>query len=429
MTIAARLLDFLNRLAGTRGRAMYGPEGGDVDALRRFQEEVDQIEELAGQGILNIIGEPHRESRTAHSFIDLIQIELTRKGKHWLAGAGEQHDTLGEPELGHVLFVDIVGYSKLPMDRQADALQVLQECVRATGEFQRAQAEGKLISLPTGDGMALVFFSRFDAHVRCAMELGRALKQHPELELRMGVNSGPVYRVVDINTNRNVSGGGINVAQRVMDCGDAGHILLSRAVADTLLQLGNWKERLQDLGEAEVKHGEKIHVFNLSDGEVGNPARLSKLKPAAAPAEAEGGRLEATINHVPVRAYEGYREHTLNVGLINNAPRTLDDYRIEIEVPNSVINQSTGYSTEVESRRSSQYRFFRSEGKDHSVKSLRPGDRDKTFWKIDLLLPPGAEESGALDEKIIISVFAGDERTQRNEMTVRELLAQPPNFG
>jgi hypothetical protein len=126
--------------------------------------------------------------------------------------------------------------------------------------------------------MALVFFRDLTAHVRCATELGRALKQHPDLKLRTGLHSGPVYRVSDINDSRNVAGGGINMAQRVMDCGDAGHILLSKAVADNLQQLGGWEGKLQDLGEVEVKHGVKVHVYNFVDGELGNPAIPAKVE-------------------------------------------------------------------------------------------------------------------------------------------------------
>jgi class 3 adenylate cyclase len=181
--------------------------------------------------------------------------------------------------MGHVLFLDVVGYSKLSMDRQTETLRQLQDSVRSTDTFLQASTEpDSLISLPTGDGMALVFFRGLTAHVRCAIELGTALKEHPDLELRMGLHSGPVHRVSDINDSRNVSGGGINVAQRVMDCGDAGHILLSKSVADVLRQLGGWGEKLRDLGEVEVKHGERIHIYNLVDGNRGNPAIPSKVE-------------------------------------------------------------------------------------------------------------------------------------------------------
>jgi class 3 adenylate cyclase len=197
-----------------------------------------------------------------------LDLKPTYRGLVW-----ERRSTqVSEPEIGHVLFLDIVGYSKLPMGQQTETLEQLNEIVRDTDEYRRASSEEtSLIKLPTGDGMALVFFDSFTAHVRCAIELGRALKHCPDLKLRMGLHSGPVYRVSDINDSRNVAGGGINVAQRVMDCGDAGHILLSKAAADNLQQLGGWEGNIQDLGEVEVKHAVKVHVYNLVDGELGNP--------------------------------------------------------------------------------------------------------------------------------------------------------------
>jgi class 3 adenylate cyclase/tetratricopeptide (TPR) repeat protein len=183
-------------------------------------------------------------------------------------------------EMAHVLFMDIVGYSKLPMDHQKAELHTLQEVVSATPEFLRAQTAREFIRLPTGDGMALVFFEDAEAAARCALEVSRALKSHPEILLRMGVHSGPVYRVADINANQNVAGGGINIAQRVMDCGDTGHILASRNVADVLGHLSSWKDSLHDLGEAEVKHGVRVHLYNLYTNEVGNPEPPEKLHAA-----------------------------------------------------------------------------------------------------------------------------------------------------
>ena len=167
------------------------------------------------------------------------------------------------PEDGHVLFMDLVGYSGLPMDEQLNLVRKLFEIVRQTQEFQRARTDSQLICLPTGDGMALVFFQNPLAPVQCALEIADALRSHPDLKLRMGLHSGPVLRVLDINENLNVAGGGINFAQRVMDSGDAGHILLSRSVADNLIQLGHWRQHLHDLGEHEVKHGVRMHLFNL----------------------------------------------------------------------------------------------------------------------------------------------------------------------
>ena len=190
----------------------------------------------------------------------------------------ERHAT--KLEMAHVLFMDIVGYSKLPMDHQEAVLRTLQTVVSATPEFLRAQASHEMIRLPTGDGMALVFFEDAEAAARCALEVSRALKSHPEVPLRMGLHSGPVYRVTDINANQNVAGGGINVAQRVMDCGDAGHILTSQSVGDVLGQLSSWKDDLHDLGEAEVKHGVRVHLYNLYTDEVGNAELPQKLRTA-----------------------------------------------------------------------------------------------------------------------------------------------------
>jgi TolB-like protein len=163
------------------------------------------------------------------------------------------------------------------MDEQEQLLMHLQDAVRQTPEFARAEANDELIRLPTGDGMALVFFRDAEAPIRCALELSRTLRKHPDLRLRMGIHSGPVYRVADINANRNVAGGGINFAQRVMDCGDAGHILVSREVAEVLGQLSGWRPMLHDLGEVEVKHGVRIHIYNLYTDKAGNSAVPKKL--------------------------------------------------------------------------------------------------------------------------------------------------------
>jgi tetratricopeptide (TPR) repeat protein/class 3 adenylate cyclase len=179
--------------------------------------------------------------------------------------------------MAHVLFMDIVAYSTLPMDQQESILGKLQEVVAETPEFAQAQAKDRLIRLPTGDGMALVFFHDPEAPVRCAIELDHSLRKHPDIKLRMGIHSGPVYRIADINANRNVAGGGINIAQRVMDCGDAGHILLSSAEAEVVGQLSSWRPMLHDLGEGEVKHGVRLRLFNLCTQETGNPQRPAKL--------------------------------------------------------------------------------------------------------------------------------------------------------
>lgn len=181
-------------------------------------------------------------------------------------------------QLAHVLFTDIVGYSKLPTDEQTAAIGELKEIVAGTAEVKRARASGDLISLPTGDGVALVFFNEPTAPVNCAMEISRALRGHPHIRLRMGIHSGPVDTVADVNDSRNVAGAGINMAQRVMDSGDAGHILLSRRVAEDLAQYTTWRPFLHDLEEVEVKHGIKMHVFSLHNDEVGNPELPEKVR-------------------------------------------------------------------------------------------------------------------------------------------------------
>ena len=151
-------------------------------------------------------------------------------------------------EIGHVLFIDIVGYSKLLIHEQTEQLQKLREIARATNQFRAAEGEGKLLRLPTGDGGALVFRDNPEAPVGCALEISKALKNYPDLRVRMGVHSGPVREVMDLNEQANIAGAGINMAQRVMDCGDAGHILLSKRVADDLEQYGRWRPLLHDLG-------------------------------------------------------------------------------------------------------------------------------------------------------------------------------------
>ncbi len=185
-----------------------------------------------------------------------------------------------ELEVAHVLFMDVVGYSRLTMEEQTRRLAQLQNVIRDTAEFHRAEARDELLRLPTGDGMALVFFRDPVAPVRCALEIARALRSLPEMKLRMGLHSGPVYRVEDINANRNVSGGGINIAERVMDCGDVGHILLSSAIVELLRQLGVWSAFLHDLGECLVKHGETLHLFNFYTDELGNPEPPQKIREA-----------------------------------------------------------------------------------------------------------------------------------------------------
>ncbi len=186
-----------------------------------------------------------------------------------------------EFEIGHVLFIDIVGYSKLLIDDQHESLEKLNQIVRNASTFASANAAGKLSRLPTGDGMVLVFASTPAAPVQCALEISRALQNHPELHVRMGIHSGPVSAMRDLNDRANVAGGGINMAQRVMDCGDTGHILVSKRLAEDLEQYRQWQPHLHDLGEVEVKHGVRVAIVNLYTDELGNPEVPAKFKPAA----------------------------------------------------------------------------------------------------------------------------------------------------
>jgi len=180
----------------------------------------------------------------------------------------------------HVLFLDIIGYSKALTDEQHALVDRLNRVVRGSSEFQKAEAASRLLKIPTGDGMALVFYRSPQQPVECALEIAAALRAHPELRVRMGIHSGPVSAVTDLNERTNAAGIGINIAQRVMDCGDAGHILLSKRVAEDLAQYGHWQSKLHDLGETEVKHGVRVHVYNLYTEEVGNPEVPAKLRQA-----------------------------------------------------------------------------------------------------------------------------------------------------
>ena len=194
-------------------------------------------------------------------------------------------------ELAHVLFMDVVGYSRLLLEEQREVLGELKETVRATEEFRNAAARNEVVCLPTGDGMVLAFFSTPEAPVRCAIEIARVVSLKREWQLRMGIHSGPVNRVADLNEAANIAGAGINIAQRVMDCGDGGHILLSSRVAEDLVESREWKPFLHDLGEREVKHALKVHLFNLFGDGFGNPAEPAKAAVAIhAPAEKPHGR-------------------------------------------------------------------------------------------------------------------------------------------
>jgi TolB-like protein/class 3 adenylate cyclase/Tfp pilus assembly protein PilF len=183
-----------------------------------------------------------------------------------------------ELEIAHLLLIDVVGYSKLLVNDQVESLQQLNRIVRSTDCFRTAEAKDKLIRLPTGDGMALLFFENLEQPARCALDIAQALKSHPEIQVRMGIHSGPINQVPDVNDRINIAGAGINIAQRVLDCGDAGHILLSKHVADDLKEYRHWQPYLQDLGECEVKHGLRLHLVNLCKNDLGNPQVPEKFK-------------------------------------------------------------------------------------------------------------------------------------------------------
>ncbi len=176
-------------------------------------------------------------------------------------------------EIAHVLFIDIVGYSKLLTDEQSEALQELNQIVRNTEAAREAEAAGQLIILPTGDGMAMVFTGSVEGPAECALEVSQALRAQPSLPVRMGIHSGPVQYIKDANARENISGVGINIARRVMDCGDAGHILVSKRFADDLAQHRRWQRYLHELGDVEVKHGAVVSLVNLYAETIGNPAR------------------------------------------------------------------------------------------------------------------------------------------------------------
>src|SRR5262245_3955223 len=230
-------------------------------------------------------------------------------------------------EIGHVLFIDIVGYSKLLINQQSEQMQTLREIVRGTEQFRTAEAEGKLLRLPTGDSGALVFRTSPEAPVRCALEISKELKKHSELRVRMGIHSGPVNEVVDLNEQANVAGAGINIAQRVMDCGDAGHILVSKRVANDLEHYSQWRSLLHELGECKVKHGLRISLLNLYGDEAGNPElpekfRRAKAKGQTAP-EAAPAKSVAVLPFVNVSADKNdeYLSDEMTEELINALAR------------------------------------------------------------------------------------------------------------
>lgn len=238
----------------------------------------------AGQEMQNILW-PVSEDLASRGFIYRraspgwhLDLKPTYSGLAW----EKRQYPLPETEIAHVLFLDMVGFSKFSIGNQQSMAERLHGLVQSTSEYRRASEGGRLISVPTGDGMALVFFTSPEDPMNLALELARALRDDPEIRLRMGVHTGPLRKITDINGRENVAGGGINIAARVMYCGEAGHILLSQTTADILLEIGGWEDRLHDLGEAVVKHGVKIHLFSLVDTDVGNPQPPSRLTASSA---------------------------------------------------------------------------------------------------------------------------------------------------
>ena len=214
-------------------------------------------------------------------------------------------------EIAHVLFMDIVGYSTRLTDEQQALVNELNQIVRSSDEFNKAASAGRLMKIPTGDGMALIFYNSPEQPVECAVEISHALKHHPGLPVRMGVHSGPVSAVTDVNDRVNAAGVGINLAQRLMDCGDAGHILLSKRVAEDLQQNGRWRPHLHDLGELEVKHGERVHVFNFYTDDAGNsdpPKKKPMSSAASAPGTTEAKRARISICVLPFANISGDAE-------------------------------------------------------------------------------------------------------------------------
>jgi serine/threonine protein kinase len=293
-------------------------------------------------------------------------------------------------DTAHVLFMDIVGYSTLLIEGQTERLKELQEVVRSTQEFQNNQDADRLLRLHTGDGMALSFFGDPEAPVRCAAEISRALRLHPALKLRMGLHSGLVHRVPDINANMNIAGGGINLAQRVMDCGDAGHILVSKSVAEDLRQLSRWTSDLHDLGEAEVKHGVRIHIYNLYDDEIGNPEIPSKLKPSKSKRRSVGFVLVA-LTALLLAAVVGFRiffgvseQRALNYSLIVQKMRDGRPYEQPFESSGQEIFEN-GYKFRLNvSSLQSGYLYVFNEGAD-----------ERTGMSFTIIYPTPATNKGS----------------------------------
>jgi len=219
--------------------------------------------------------EPECRPQRARDFGEQIAEALTSE-----AMAATKCDPSAEPDLevAHVLCIQIAGFGSLPTETQSSTLKRVQQIVNGADSFKKAKSAGQLISRSAGDRFALIFFSSPKAAAECAAEIARAIKPHSEIKLRMGINTGPIYRLKDLNQAGDATGAGINIAQQVMACGDAGHILVSKSSADLLAEAGGWRERLHDIGTHKIESGAAVHLFNLYDPDVGNPARPRALR-------------------------------------------------------------------------------------------------------------------------------------------------------
>ena len=274
-SIPAELEQILQRLLAKNVAARYPDAQTLLTDLKRLSKRLEREE-----GWPLITPAIHR----AEAATQIIQLQTHQQLGDVTMQVSPNDSALHAVDLAHVLCCDIVGYSLLPLDRQTHALQTLQKLVQQTEDYKRADARGQLVRWPAGDGMALAFLQDVAAPVRCAVDLTRALQAHSEIRVRIGIHSGPVSQSADINANGNVVGTGINLAQRVMDCGDAGHILMSRNIAEVLEQVSHWQPLLHDLGEHEGNHGVRLHLFNLYNDEIGNAVMPQRLQ-ANAPRE------------------------------------------------------------------------------------------------------------------------------------------------
>jgi serine/threonine-protein kinase len=290
-------------------------------------------------------------------------------------------------EIGHVLFIDIVGYSKLLISEQSEQIQKLKEIVRGTEQVRLAEAEGKLLRLSTGDGGALVFRNNPEAPVLCALEISKALKKHPELRVRMGIHSGPVNEVVDLNEQSNIAGAGINIAQRVMDCGDADHILLSKRVAEDLAHYRQWQPLLHDLGEVEVKHGARVHLFNLYNEELGNPEVPERLHPK-----------EQGVSDASARREEGFWVAVLPfkyVGGNADLSALADGLTDEIVTGLSRFSYLNVISRSSTSRYANEFFDIRSAGKELGARYVMEGNLRQAATKLRLAVQLVDAKTGA----------------------------------